>query len=73
MKRSTEGLIALQFLAVALPIALVLLAQLAADAHRADALAQSRPLRVLANDSRANYRTFTNGAADAVDTGALGR
>src|SRR5205814_2839425 len=23
--------------------------------------------------ARANYRTFTNGAADAVDTGALGR
>lgn len=73
MKRSTDGLIALQFLAVALPIALVLLAQLAADARRAEALAQSRPLRILATEARANYRTFTNGAADAVDTGTLGR
>jgi len=73
MKRSTDGLIALQFLAVALPIALVLLGQLAADARRAEALAQSRPLRVLASEARASYRTFTNGAADAVDTGALGR
>ncbi len=73
MKRSTDGLIALQFLAVALPIAMVLLAQLAADARRAEALAESRPLRILASEARANYRTFTNGAADAVDTGALGR
>ena len=73
MKRSTDGLIALQFLAVALPIALVLLAQLAADAQRAEALAESRPLRILASEARTDYRTFTNGAADAVDTGALGR
>ncbi|MGB8692313.1 MAG: PAS domain-containing protein, partial [Steroidobacteraceae bacterium] len=73
MKRSTEGLIALQFLAVALPIALVLLAQLAADAQRAAALDHSWPLRNLASEARANYRTFTNGAADAVDSGALGR
>jgi PAS domain S-box-containing protein len=73
MRRSTDRLIALQFLAVAVPIAFVLLAQMAADARRAAALEQSRPLRTLANEARANYRTFTNGAADAVDTGALGR
>src|SRR5205807_1431323 len=73
MPRSTDRLIALQFLAVAVPIAFVLLAQMAADARRAAALEQSRPLRTLANEARANYRTFTNGAADAVDTGALGR
>ena len=73
MKRSTDGLIALQFLAVALPIALVLLAQLAADAQRAAALEHSWPLRNLASEARANFRTFTNGAADAVDSGALGR
>jgi len=66
-------LIALQFLAVAVPIAFVLLAQMVADSRRAAALEQSRPLRTLANEARANYRTFTNGAADAVDTGALGR
>src|SRR5207302_7359888 len=58
---------------VAVPIAFVLLAQMAAAARRAAALEQSRPLRTLANEARANYRTFTNGAADAVDTGALGR
>src|SRR5262249_48588109 len=40
---------------------------------RAATLERSRPLRTLANEARANYRTFTNGAADAVDTGALGR
>src|SRR2546423_15327965 len=73
MRRSTDRLIALQFLAVAVPIAFVLLAQMAADARRAAALEQSGPLRTLANEARANYRTFTNGAADAVDTGALRR
>src|SRR5437879_662337 len=73
MPRSTDRLIALQFLAVAVPIAFVLLAQMVADSRRAAALEQSRPLRTLANEARANYRTFTNGAADAVDTGALGR
>jgi PAS domain S-box-containing protein len=73
MKRSTDRLIALQFLAVAVPIAFVLLAQMLADARRANALEHSRPLRTLANEARANYRTFTNGAADAVDTGSLGR
>ena len=73
MRRSTDRLIALQFLAVTVPIAFVLLAQMVADARRATALEHSRPLRTLANEARANYRTFTNGAADAVDTGALGR
>ena len=73
MRRSTDSLIALQFLAVALPVTLVLLAQLAMDARRAAALEYSRPLRILADEARANYRTFTNGAADAVDTGSLGR
>ncbi|HEX4648376.1 MAG TPA: ATP-binding protein [Steroidobacteraceae bacterium] len=68
-----DRLIALQFLAVAVPIAFVLLAQMLADARRATALEQSRPLRTLANEARASYRTFTNGAADAVDTGTLGR
>jgi PAS domain S-box-containing protein len=73
MIRATDRLIALQFLAVAVPIAVVLLAQMVADAHRAAALEQSQPLRALANEARTNYHTFTNGAADAVDTGALGR
>jgi signal transduction histidine kinase len=72
MKRATDRLIALQFLAVVLPIALVLLVQMAADARRAAALEHSRPLRILAYEARANYKTFTNGAADAVDTGTLG-
>ncbi len=72
MKRSTDTLIALQFLAVVVPIAFVLLAQMTADARRASALEHSRPLRELANNIRASYRTFTNGAVDAVDTGTLG-
>jgi len=72
MKRTTDKLVALQFLAVVLPIAVVLLVQMAADARRAAGLEHSRPLRLLAYEARANYKTFTNGAADAVDTGTLG-
>src|SRR5271165_6174706 len=72
MKRATDKLIALQFLAVVLPIAVVLLGQMAVDARRAASLEHSRPLRILADEARANYKTFTNGAADAVDTGTLG-
>ena len=72
MKRTTDKLVALQFLAVVLPIAAVLLVQMAVDARRAAALEHSRPLRILSSEARANYKTFTNGAADAVDTGTLG-
>src|ERR1700689_1238271 len=72
MNRARDKLIALQFLAVVLPIAVVLLMQMAADARRAAALEHSRPLRILAEEARGNYKTFTNGAADAVDTGTLG-
>ena len=72
MKRATDKLIALQFLAVVLPIAVVLLFQLAADARRAASLDHSRPLRILAEDARESYKTFINGAADAVDTNSLG-
>ncbi len=72
ISRSTDKLIALQFLAVVLPIALVLMLQMVADARRAAALAHSRPLRALAADARANYKTFTNGVADVIDSGTLG-
>jgi signal transduction histidine kinase len=72
MKRATDKLIAMQFLAVVLPIAVVLLVQMVVDARRASALEHSRPLRILADEIRTEYKTFTNGAADAVDTGTLG-
>lgn len=72
MKRATDKLIAMQFLAVVLPIAVVLLVQMVVDARRASALEHSRPLRILADEIRTDYKTFTNGAADAVDTGTLG-
>lgn len=71
-KPGTDQLVALQFMAVVLPIAVVLLMQMAGDSRRAATLEQSHPLRILADEARANYKTFTNGAADAVDTGALG-
>src|ERR1700756_961914 len=73
MRRSTDTWIAVQFLAVLVPIAFVLVAQMIADQHRVAALDYSRPLRNLADEARADYRTFTNGAADAVDTGNLSR
>lgn len=72
MKRSRDKLIALQFLAVVLPIAVVLLMQMVVDARRAAELDHSRPLRIIAVEARADYKIFTNGAADAVDTGTLG-
>ena len=72
MKPTTDKLIALQFLAVVLPIAVVLLVQMGADVHRAARLEHSRPLRLLADEARTNYKTFMYGAADAVDSGTLG-
>jgi PAS domain S-box-containing protein len=72
MKRATDKLIALQFLAVVLPIAVVLLVQMVVDARRAESLEQSRPLRILAAEARAYYKIFANGAADVADTGSLG-
>src|ERR1039457_5033829 len=73
MKRTTDKIIALQCLAVALPIALVLLVQMAVDARHATSLDQSRPLRTLVAEARAYYKIFLNCAADVVDTnGSLG-
>jgi PAS domain S-box-containing protein len=73
MKRTTDKLIALQCLAVALPIAVVLIVQMAVDARQATDLEHSRPLRTLAAEARAYYKIFMNGAADVVDTnGSLG-
>ncbi|MDB6045801.1 MAG: chemotaxis protein [Gammaproteobacteria bacterium] len=71
MKRWTDNLIALQYLMVVLPVTLVLIGQSVADARRANTLARSSPLQALASDVRASYKAFENGAADAVDTGAL--
>jgi methyl-accepting chemotaxis protein len=70
-KASTGQTIILQFIAVVLPITLVLLAQSVLDDRRASAMAQSRPLRVLAQSARSEYKTFMTGVVDAVDTGTL--
>jgi methyl-accepting chemotaxis protein len=72
MKSWTERLVALQFLLVVLPVTLVLVGLTITDAHRAAALATSSPLERLAHEVRADYKTFENGVADAVDSGALG-
>ncbi|MDB6091122.1 MAG: chemotaxis protein [Gammaproteobacteria bacterium] len=71
MKRWTDNLVAVQYLMVVLPVTLVLIGQSVADARRANALAHSSPLQALASNVRASYKEFENGAADAVDTGAL--
>jgi methyl-accepting chemotaxis protein len=72
VKRWTDKLVALQFLMVVLPVTLVLIGLTVADARRAAALASSSPLETLAHEVRADYKTFENGVADAVDSGALG-
>jgi methyl-accepting chemotaxis protein len=72
MKRWTDRLVALQFLMVVLPVTLVLIGLTVTDARRAAALASSSPLERLAHEVRADYKTFENGVADAVDSGALG-
>ena len=72
MKRVTDKLIAIQFLAVVLPIAVVLLVQMVVDAHRAEVLEYSRPFKILSAEARANYKIFTNGVADAAVSGVIG-
>ena len=67
----TDRLVALQFLAVVLPVVIVLLFQMVADSRRASALGHSRPLHELAQQARADYKSFMNGVGDAVDTGTL--
>jgi methyl-accepting chemotaxis protein len=69
--RGTDRLIALQFLAVVLPVVVVLLMQMVADSRRAAALGHSRPLHELAQHARADYKSFMSGVGDAVDTGTL--
>ncbi|MBS0374924.1 MAG: methyl-accepting chemotaxis protein [Proteobacteria bacterium] len=64
-------LVALQFLAVALPLVIVLCAQTVLDGRRAADLESARPLRVLAEAARAEYRSFMSGVTDAVDSGSL--
>jgi methyl-accepting chemotaxis protein len=64
-------LVTLQFLMLVLPVALLLIVQTVADGRRAAALEFSRPLRVHAQEARAQYKTFFIGVADAVDSGTL--
>ena len=70
-KHNTNRLVAFQFLAVVLPVSIVLLLQTVADARRAAALDASRPLRVFAQEARTDFKTFVSGVTDAVDTGSL--
>lgn len=80
MRRSTDNLIALQFLAVILPVTLVLLGQLTADARRAEALESSRALRehqqlrihyrvVLPNGATRHIGSLAEAVIDSADAG----
>jgi len=71
-KSPANRLVALQYVAVVLPILVVLIVQTVLDGYRATALEHSRPLRVLAQEARAEYKSFLFGVSDAVDTGSLG-
>ena len=68
---NSNRLVTLQFLVLVLPVVLLLIVQTVADGRRAAALEFSRPLRVHAQEARAQYKTFFTGVADAVDTGTL--
>ena len=69
--RSLRATIILQFVAVMAPLVAVLATQAALDASRASTTSHSLRLRQLALEAKSNYEIFVNGAADAVDTGAV--
>jgi len=68
---NANRLVVFQFLALVLPVGILLLVQALADARRAAALEHSRPLRVDAQEARNQYKAFFAGVADAVDSGSL--
>jgi methyl-accepting chemotaxis protein len=68
---SANRLVIVQYLALVLPVGVLLLVQAVADARRAAALEYSRPLRVHSQEARSQYKTFFAGVADAVDSGSL--
>ena len=70
-KPNANRLVLVQFIAVALPLAVVLFTQMFADTRRAAAIEHSRPLRIHAQEARAGYKSFLAGVSDAVDTGSL--
>ena len=71
MKQSAKWMTALQFMLILLPLAVVLVLQMVADGQRAAAIQASRPLRVEADAARNDYKTFSAGINDAVDSGTL--
>ena len=65
MKRATDKLVALQFLAVVLPIAVVLLSQLVVDARRAGTLVIAFAAEIGSDVARAREKMRAKGA-DAI-------
>ena len=63
--------IALQFVTVMLPLAVLLFVQTWLDLRRSVQLAEAFPLHLHANAARKSYKQFVDGVADAVDSGKL--
>jgi methyl-accepting chemotaxis protein len=69
---SLKSRIILQFLAVIMPITLVLAYQTVADYRRSGELNKAFHLMELSGTAKSQYKTFLNGVSDAVDSGKLG-
>src|SRR5258708_18635318 len=63
--------IALQFVGVMLPLAVLLFVQTWMDLRRSVQLADAFPLHLQANAARKLYKQFVDGVSDAVDSGKL--
>jgi len=69
--RSLRARIILQFAAVLLPVALVLVYQAASDAYRVSEMDRILNRYQFAHDAKRHYASFVNGVVDAVDSGRL--
>ncbi|MBI3480459.1 MAG: HAMP domain-containing protein [Nitrosomonadales bacterium] len=68
---SLENRIILQFMAVIIPIVLVLTYQTISDVRRSNELSKAFQLMDLSGITKARYKTFLDGVSDAVDSGKL--
>jgi signal transduction histidine kinase/DNA-binding response OmpR family regulator len=63
----------LQVLGILLPVTLLLAYQSWSDLHRAEVVEHAHALDALAKQAQERYHLFVQGAADAVDSGRVGR
>ncbi len=69
---SLRSKIILQFMAVMIPVTLVLVYQTVSDLQRSNELSRAFELMELSGAAKSHYKTFLNGVTDAVDSGKLG-